>query len=178
MMLENLHPIVVHFPIALLTIYSLLEIASIHKKVRHSITVWYIKLFLIVVGWVFVQLSLSTGEAAQDAWFWVKNIVERHSLFANISTRIYGVGAAGYLLQWYLYDWITTAWGKKIVSTPVHPFIEKVVTFLRKTQLHIILAILGLVALTATWALGGAMVYGTNADPMVKIMIDILHITP
>lgn len=66
-MLENLHPIVVHFPIALLTIYSLLEIASIHKKVRHSITVWYIKLFLIVVGWVFVQLSLSTGEAAQDA---------------------------------------------------------------------------------------------------------------
>lgn len=65
--MENLHPIVVHFPIALLTLYSILEILSLSRKIRASKTVWYIKLFLVVVGLISVQAALTTGEIAGDA---------------------------------------------------------------------------------------------------------------
>ncbi|MBP6910344.1 hypothetical protein KBC03_01990 [Patescibacteria group bacterium] len=108
MNIENLHPIMVHFPIALLTIYSLLEIASLFRKVRHNRTVWYIKLFLLLVGLISIQAALTTGEAAGDAGFGVRDIMERHENFANISVWLYGISAIGYVLQRFLYDGITT----------------------------------------------------------------------
>ena len=108
MNIENLHPIMVHFPIALLTIYSLLEIASLFRKARHNRTVWYIKLFLLLVGRISIQAALTTGEAAGDAGFGVRDIIERHEKFANMSVWLYGISAIGYVLQRFLYDGITT----------------------------------------------------------------------
>lgn|GEM_PF-5134024 len=54
-MFDTIHPAVVHFPIALLVLYSILELLSIFPAVRNKRTIRYIKLFLILVGWVGVQ---------------------------------------------------------------------------------------------------------------------------
>ncbi len=175
-MIEQLHPIVVHFPIALLTIYGLLELISIFPKVRHNRTIWYIKLFLLLIGLVSVQAALFTGEAAGDAGYGVKSIIERHERFANITLWIYGVALIGYLCQWFLYDGITKSWGQKIIGTRFHRFLTGFVYFMRRYGIYYLLALAGIIALTVTGALGGAMVYGTKADPVVKIVADLLHI--
>lgn len=175
--MENLHPIVVHFPIALLTLYSILEILSLFRKVRDSKTVWYIKLFLLIVWLLSVQAALTTGEIAGDAWRGIRNILEWHETFANASLRCYGIAAIGYIWQWFLYDGITTRWWQKIIGSTLHMIIQKIVFLYKKTRILFILAIGGIAALTITGALWGAMVYGTQADPMVELVIKLLHIS-
>lgn len=175
--MENLHPLVVHFPIALLVLYSLLELLSLIPRARQSKTIRYIKLFLLIVGWLGVQAALVSGEAAQDAWHGIRSIIEWHETFANLTVWFYGISLIGYVLQWYLYDGISTAWWQKIVGTPLHRFISGIAYFLRRFWIYYLLALAGILALTATGALWGAMVYGVEADPVVVVLVKLLHIT-
>ena len=45
----NLHPIFVHFPIALFTLYALLECARF-KKLQEQTYYFYLKAFLVITG--------------------------------------------------------------------------------------------------------------------------------
>lgn len=102
--MENLHPIAVHFPIALLVLYSLMEIVSLFTRVRNNKVVRYIKLFLLLTGRLGLQASLSTGEAAADAGNGVKGILERHETFAGLSNTLYGIVTIGYLIERFIND--------------------------------------------------------------------------
>lgn len=156
----------VHFPIALLTIFALLQLLGIFPKVRRSKTMRYIKLFLLLVGRAGVWAAMVTGDAAGEAGFGVKVIVERHALFAGLTQWIFGLLAIGYLLQWHT-----------IAANNPKRRIIKLVSIGKKIGLAYIFALAGLAAITITGALGGAMVYGPEADPVVKMVMELLHIS-
>lgn len=140
-MFDTIHPVVVHFPIALLTIYSLLEIASLFPKVRHNRTVRYIKLFLIVVGWVGIQAALSSGEAMEDAGYGAQRILERHENFGNLSNWLYGLATLGYVSQWILYDGVRTSLGAKMIGSWAHRLLQKIAFLYKRSGVLYILAI-------------------------------------
>ena len=85
--LADLHPIVVHFPVALLVTYSLLEIIGIvfNKKLFSQSA--YI---LLIIGIIGIFISVLTGnQAFEDYQHWNEassNIFNSHQFYANITT--------------------------------------------------------------------------------------------
>ena len=79
-----LHPIVIHFPIALLTVYSILEI------IRFKNT--NIKSLLVFLGTLGAYASALTGPAGEGI-----HILDMHRLFALITITIYSLISINYI---------------------------------------------------------------------------------
>ncbi|OIO53047.1 hypothetical protein AUJ46_06050 [Candidatus Peregrinibacteria bacterium CG1_02_54_53] len=97
----NLHPLTVHFPIAFLTLYSVMELLRIRPFTRLSF--WFpIKAVLLIVGVIWTFISLKTGEqAAEIAGGGLEyRVVELHAGFAFAVTWVYAVLAVGYIITW------------------------------------------------------------------------------
>ena len=169
-MIYNIHPIFVHFPIALLFIYSIIKILPL-KKYFPKVTWNYFEFILLLIGVCGAFIASSTGEAAEDLIKANKQLVEMHSTFASISTTIFGLLLLGEIL---------------IILTPKLfpkfnlPKTSELVLFVQKILTHkivvILLAFLGLISITITGLLGGVIVYGPNADPIAGIILKLLGI--
>lgn len=174
----NIHPIFVHFPIALFTVYAVIELIW-NKSFRANISTLWIKVTLLATGIVGAQVSLMTGETAEQL-LGESKLIEKHSTFANFTVWIFGVLLVAYILQ--ILD-------QKIVFPKIKTFLEKkqsqdilvrmwgifvkVKDFLIMTPVVYILAIVGLLAVTVTGALGGAIVYGPEVDPIVQFVYNV-----
>ena len=165
----NIHPLLVHFPIAFLVGYAGLEIISFVPRIKMVVAVDHIKAFLVIVGTVFAFVTLSTGETAQHAMGRVdtttRSLIEKHSTFANISCYIFLVIALFYLLKIFretpIYQKLP-AWARSGKEVYYKIFNHQ--------WLLAILAIVGLTTITITGGLGGAIVYGANVDPIVNFI--------
>lgn len=155
----NIHPLLVHFPIALLTLYSLAEILGISKKIS-SLRYWKpVKMAFLFPGVVGAFFSLMSGEAIEDLFNNLHALVELHSFFAAAATWIFTILAGAYLVE--------------LVSGYLK--LEERVKFLVSIQKMVLnkyvaasLALLGLAALFVTGSLGVAIVYGPEIDPFVS----------
>lgn len=89
----NIHPIFVHFPIALLFFYSVGEFLILFPFVKEK-NKWKDLLFVVLfVGVVFSLFTLQTGEVAEhlinaERGSDLRNLIEKHALFASISVYI------------------------------------------------------------------------------------------
>ena len=88
----NLHPLVVHFPIALLSVYTLLEVYRWWRP-SHGNKLVITKLLLLVIGVIGGRVAAVTGELVEDLlkrseW---ERIVEAHESAANISITLYTI---------------------------------------------------------------------------------------
>lgn len=167
----NLHPIFVHFPIALLFVYSIIKLLPF-KKWFPNVAWRDIERLLLLVGIGGAYLALSTGEQAADLTRPNESLVEAHEFFANFTTRMYLlvlVGEIASFLNNKSYDFIS-----KINSLPkILIWIEKILT---NQNLVKVLVLLGFISLFITGVLGGVMVYGTTADPLAPFILKILNI--
>jgi hypothetical protein len=157
----------VHFPIALLTLYSLFELISI-GQLKHLTQVFWIKFVLVTIGGIFLLITRQYGESARilvtDPNLFP--LIEKHESFANITTGIYGIIATGYVfvaikrINWKLTKAVPTFWQPIFMlgDTITSPIFVK------------FLALAGLVTLTVTGALGGAIVYGSMNDPFTQFI--------
>ena len=146
----DIHPIVVHFPIALLTLYAVFELFRF-KKVLERPYWFHIKAILAILGEVSALLAFLTGNEIEG-----NRLVEMHQQFAGMSILIFGVIALGYLFEWF--------WPVKASLFVMRPYII------------IPLALLGLAVLTITGGLGGAIVYGTQFDPFMAPIFKFLDV--
>lgn len=167
----NLHPIFVHFPIALLFVYSVIKLLPL-KKWFPNVAWRDIERLLLLVGLGGAYLALSTGEQAADLSRPSESLVESHEFFANFTTRMYLlvlIGEIASFLNNKSYNFIS-----KINFLPkVLIWIEKILT---NQNLVKVLVFLGFVSLFLTGVLGGVMVYGTTADPLAPFILKILNI--
>ena len=167
----NLHPIFVHFPIALLFVYTIIKILPVYRWLPN--VVWRdIERVLLVFGLGGASLSLSTGEQAADLTRANESLVEAHAFFANLSTRMYLFILIGEVAN-YLNTKNFTFVNKINYLPKLVAWIEKVLT---NKNLVITLVILGFIALFLTGILGGVLVYGTTADPLAPFILKILNI--
>ncbi len=170
-MTYNLHPIFVHFPIALLFVYSIIKILPLQRWFP-SVAWKHIERSLLFFGVLGAWVALSTGEVAEHLSRPNHDLVEAHALFATTATWMYGLLLAGEIISVAM-AWITV----KVKSEKILKIVVFIKDLLTHPILSIILAVLGLMAITITGLLGGVMVYGTSADPLAGVVLKILGIT-
>ena len=170
-MTYNIHPIFVHFPIALLMVYSIIKILPL-QRFFPAVAWKHIERVLLFLGVLGAFVSLWTGEIAEHLTSPNHDLVEAHSMFATIATWTYALLLIGEISSMIL-PWINL----KLKSTQI----LKTITFIKDLLNHKILpttlTIIGLIAISLTGLLGGVMVYGTSADPVAGIVLNILGIS-
>lgn len=147
----NIHPIVVHFPIALLTVYSLFELVRF-ARVREKLSWFEIKAVLVILGTLGALLAWLTGPEIVGS-----RLNEMHGLFGTFTLVVFSIIALAYALQW---KW------------PFNPYSN----FVLKSSVIVTLSLLGLALVTITGGLGGAMVYDTHLDPLMAPIFKILGV--
>ena len=167
----NIHPIFVHFPIALFTIYAVMEILQF--KVLRESRVWnIIKAVFVILGTLTSFLALQTGDGAEHIMGHT-SLVETHSNFAGISVWLFAAISIIYIVRMIntesatIKDW---CWNTKYVRN-IWNILSRITDFLFKYWgILVVIGIIGLVLITITGSLGGAIVYGPDADPVVSFI--------
>lgn len=167
-MTYNIHPLFVHFPIAFLLLYSLIRILPFERLVP-SLSWRHIQQVLLLAGVLGAFLSNTTGELAEHLVRPEEALVEMHAFFALASTWIYGLLLGGEIL-FTLNPYLS----KKFPLGGLATLLIKIENLLTNRTLTLVLAIVGVVAISLTGLLGGVMVYGTSADPLAPVILKIL----
>ena len=152
----NLHPLIVHFPIAFLTLYAVLELISVRRLARKQYW-FYLKAMLIVLGALGALTAYLSGNVV-SAGLETIPLALMHERFA---TAVLGVSTFVALV----YISALFGWNKLQILAW---------NFLSNRGAMIPLALVVLILITITGGLGGAMVYGTEFDPFMAPVFHIL----
>jgi uncharacterized membrane protein len=170
-MTYNIHPIFVHFPIALLCLYSIIKIIPFGKLLP-KVSWKHIERTLLIVGALGAFASSATGEMAEYLVKVNRQILNAHSLFADISIGLYGALLFGELLVF-----VTPLIAQYQKLNSINKILKLIQKILTGKFVSITLSILGLIALSMTGLLGGILVYGTTADPFAGTILQLLGIS-
>lgn len=159
----DFHPIVVHFPVALLTGYAAMELVRI-KRLLQVDTWFWIKTVFLLAGWIGALAAYKTGELATGE---IKNVlIQTHSTFAKFTVIVFGLLAILYAIR-VLARWFGVGFP---ILAQLSGFTERI----RQSWVMGPAALIGLFAITFTGALGGAIVYGPDVDPFVSIIYKLV----
>lgn len=160
--MPNFHPLVVHFPIALLTLYALMELLRV-KRLMNWEPWFYIKAVFVILGGLSTLDAIASGllilsEFAINAQ--TTAVLTRHAQFAYATSGLFLLIAILYALAWR--DRVkSNAWTKRATRIVRHGGMAA-------------LAFVGLGLITMTGALGGGFVHGPNVDPVVNTIFTLL----
>ena len=171
-MTYNIHPIFVHFPVAMLFVYSIIKILPF-KKWFPKVAWRDIERVLLVVGVLGAFAALATGDTAEHLVHPNRALVDAHSTFASIATAFYGALLAGEITAGINAKRFVYGKSWKWISTLLR-FIEKI---LCNPFFSGLLAVLGFIAISITGMLGGVIAYGITADPFSSVLLKALNIS-
>ncbi len=161
----NIHVVFVHFPVALLTIYAILELAHFRKLA--ALPYWfYLKAAFAILGELGALAAFLTGETAEAQFYGnhlVRPLIETHSTFGLMTVLVFGVIALLYAIAWLGRAGLLTRWHASLRAVTI---IEKVLA----GWCMPFAALIGLALVTITGALGGAIAFGPDVDPISKIV--------
>lgn len=168
----NIHPLFVHFPVALLVVYALMEITP---RVWTSKVLWWrsTKIFLLMAGWLATIPTLITGSIAGDLIGETK-LVETHEMMATITVALFAVLVVAYLAE--IFE--SKGWDQKIIvkykwlKSSIR-FIEYISKFILQRPTIYIIAFIGMALMTITGGLGASIAYGPDFDPIVSFIYGI-----
>lgn len=170
--MQTIHPLLVHFPVAMLSLYAVVEIVSripFFKRFDFALT----KTILITVGFIGGILASSSGEAIEHNFKGIRDLVEMHSTFAT-ATNIF----AGIIFVVYTKTTFGPLIIEKLKPGTLQTLSTKSVQFWNKIQnnpwIMLFLALLVASTVTITGALGAVIVHGPDVDPVVKIIYTLL----
>ncbi|MBI5414950.1 hypothetical protein HZA38_05575 [Candidatus Peregrinibacteria bacterium] len=172
----NIHPLFVHFPIALLTSYAVFEIISF-GKLQKNVTWNFVKGIFVLTGFISALITLQTGELAAEI-LGKSDLIKMHSFFATIATWIFVLPSFAYgiffLNHFECCHSVKTKIKNYRLSTRVFYVCNVLSRILLKRWILMILAVAGFTTMMVTGALGGAIVYGKDVDPVVRFVVDFL----
>ncbi|MDO8590231.1 MAG: hypothetical protein Q7R69_03080 [bacterium] len=142
----DIHPLVIHYPIAFLTTYTVFELMRF-KKLLDSPHWLPIKGTLLVVGELgaiaTVVTAYMSANLAGDS-----PLVTMYKIFILITATIFGIISLAYV-----------RWSKMLLPVIIIP-----------------LAIIGLFFIVVAGGLFGATVYGTHFDPFLAPIFKLLNV--
>lgn len=164
----NVHPIFVHFPIALLTLYALIELARFPRLERMQ-SLQHTKLFFLFSGTLAAIPTLIAGKLAQWALdvpssSHTAEIIRTHSYFALSTAVIFSILSIFYGSKLYL----------DRHSQAENTLVGKLANITRVQPLILALAFIGVILIFITGTLGGTIVYGPDLDPITRFVNHIL----
>ncbi len=165
-MFTNIHPLLVHFPIAFLGLYAVTEIARFKFLTRQPYW-FYVRATLVIAGAAMVWPTIIAGGLMEEQFKGtsLQKVIDVHSSFGAFTGLLFSIIGAAYILEWYrLMKSSANANGYR------PSVLVRIGSWLVNSKLIILLALIGLVTITITGALGASMVYGPNSDPFVKII--------
>ena len=168
----NIHPIIVHFPIAFLFIYSIIKILPLSKWFP-GISWKQIERLLLVVGVLGAFAAFATGDTAKHLMHPNRQLVSMHENFAALSVWIYGLLLLGEIISVFNQNYR----GRFSLNEKIVKILSFLETILCNNVFSKILAFAGFIAIFLTGLLGGAMVYGATADPIAGIVLKLLGIS-
>lgn len=179
----NLHPIFVHFPIALLSLYVVAELVPF-KIIKNQPYWFYFKALILILGVAAAFVTFGTGDGAEHAVLSgqdglrhlvedPRQVIQIHEAWASITLIIFSALAGGYFFAWLnILNFSRFMTGNLLQSLwKIAMLYERIVI---ESKLVYVLALAGLVAITVTAALGGAIVYGPTVDPFVSFIYKLL----
>lgn len=178
--MNNFHVLVVHFPVALLSIYSCMEF--VRWKVLNEKPYWfYLKAVFVTLGTIGAYAAVMFGGLIEDAIAAqkiatipnIRDIIDMHSTFAGITTTVFSFLAGAYIIAWIEKE-NPALISRILLRFPKLNFLIALKGFLLKTPVAITLSLVGLIAVTVTGAIGGGIVSGTDVDPVVTLVYRVL----
>ncbi len=170
----NIHPIFVHFPIALLTIYSVMEIFQF-KLLRDSRGWQLVKSWFAILGGITAVIAYQTGDLATEGLVG-SPLINVHSNWASATVAFFGIMAAFYVVRLVnteslkIKDW---AWNAKYIRN-VWMVLSKISDWVvAQWWALVLLGVVGILLISIAGALGGAIAYGPNADPVVSFVYNL-----
>ena len=172
----DFHPIIVHFPIALLTVYVGLEF--LRFRVVLALPWWhYAKALFLIPGSIGAGVALLTGDIASESFGAggdFLRILELHELAAQVTTAIFALLAVCYAIviardvNIVLTTQSVVGWRRTFADAAriAQQFIE--------SWFAPVVALVGLLSLTITGGLGGLLVYGPDLDPVTKLLYGLI----
>lgn len=163
-MLLNIHPAVVHIPVACLLLYSLFELLRFRRLLEKPYW-FYVKATLVIVGAVGAWVARQTGEMIEREFAVgsTQNIVEMHATWATATAVLFSVIALAYGYVWLQREFmLRSRWlegGSRLLLTG---------------YVIVPLSLLGFIAVMVTGALGGSITRGAEADPFVAFIYRLL----
>jgi uncharacterized membrane protein len=94
----NIHPIIVHFPVALLFVYAVLKILPVEKWFP-TVSWRQIQNTFLFFGVVSAFVATSTGELAQELSSPRRDLVEMHETFASMTVWFFSLILVGEILK-------------------------------------------------------------------------------
>jgi len=165
----NIHPIFVHFPIAMLVVYSIIKILPLQKWFPN--VAWRdIERALLLIGVLGAFAALATGDTAEHLTHPNRQLVNLHSTFAGISTGLYGALLLGEIAAIANARYLRS-------SNMLRSFSVQIERLLCHRVFSAVIAFVALLSITLTGLLGGAIVYKTTADPLAGIVLKMFGIT-
>lgn len=173
----DIHPIVVHFPVALLSAFTAIQVLP-PKKILQSNALFTLSSFLLLTGGISALIARQTGDLAAHQ-LGENALIRAHESWATAATGIYGILCVLYLVIILEKLLIVPAYAnnrivKYITShtwfSPIHTRLLQVI----ELRIAAIASYIGFITLTVTGALGGAIVYGPDTDPIVKFIYTII----
>ncbi len=171
----NIHPLFVHFPIGILTLYIFFELVRVRVITKQSFYT-ELKTVLVVLGTVSAFFASITGGLAEELVEGGKNsvvgasmmpLVEQHSLFAGAMTTVFSLLAFSYVFEYCKKNTIFPA----LIRVT---FLGCISTYTQKFAVP--LAVVAAVLMFVVGGLGAALVYGPDVDPMVTVIYNIFGI--
>lgn len=129
------------------------------QRLASNQTYGVIKVFLLILGTLGLYAALASGDTTSEIMKPPGDIVSAHESAASLTTFVFSLLSLVYLsklLETY------KGWKVEVISR------YRDIIFLPTTIL--VLAVAGFFFLLSTGALGGFMVYGTNADSVTKFL--------
>lgn len=168
----NVHPLIVHFPVALLTVYALLELATRIPRLARKAYLFHVKAAFLIIGSAGSVAAYLSGDAIENLFSGdpaAARLVETHSHWAAATVAIFGVLALCYAIGWLEKELDSRGASARAVGPA-----SRLRMAVLDTPLAPILALAGLACVTVTGALGGAIVYGPDVDPVVKAITSLV----